>query len=149
MKPGGVRPLQCVPLSCTLAITCHLKLPTLSTSTASDLNAHSLAVPARTEGLFFFSFPYMQFIVYNSVLHTKSYRVPQKDYNGSQLLLFVFLSELKGKKKREKEMAGERKNIKLKEEEEGKGGGEMGTQTDGQIGGTKDKVWQIEIFAAM
>lgn len=64
----------------------------------------------------------MQFIVYNSVLHTKSYRVPQKDYNGSQLLLFVFLSELKGKKKREKEMAGERKNIKLKEEEEGKGG---------------------------
>lgn len=66
----------------------------------------------------------MQFIVYNSVLHTKSYRVPQKDYNGSQLLLFVFLSELKGKKKREKEMAGERKNIKLKEEEEGKGGGE-------------------------
>lgn len=47
-------------------------------------------------------------------------------------------------------MAGERKNIKLKEEEEGTGGGgEMGTQTDGQIGGTKDKVWQIEIFAAM
>lgn len=46
-------------------------------------------------------------------------------------------------------MAGERKSIKLKEEEEGKGGGEMGTQTDGQIGGTKDKVWQIEIFAAM
>lgn len=36
----------------------------------------------------------------------------------------MFLSELKGKKKREKEMAGERKNIKLKEEEEGKGGGE-------------------------
>lgn len=68
----------------------------------------------------------MQFIVYNSVLHTKSYRVPQKDYNGSQLLLFVFLSELKGKKKREREMAGERKSIKLKEEEEGTGGGRDG-----------------------
>lgn len=91
----------------------------------------------------------MQFIVYNSVLHTKSYRVPQKDYNGSQLLLFVFLSELKGKKKERERDGWREKKHKIERGGGGKGGGEMGTQTDGQIGGTKDKVWQIEIFAAM
>lgn len=66
----------------------------------------------------------MQFIVYNSVLHTKSYRVPQKDYNGSQLLLFVFLSELKGKKKERERDGWREKKHKIERGGGGNGGGE-------------------------